>query len=197
MSKKAFIGVDGFGKNVKKIYVGVDGFGKKVVKGFIGVDGFGKQFWPPEYIWNQYTIEVSFSPSGGISIYDNYTFEDWQYMMSCPMIESGYVDNNGNIQFNIKFGDPYYDKNNYDTINGIFAYKSGSTKIIINPTGLSYPQDYAIGDFFPDYSNPRHQRCRYLTATSGIGDLLGQVTSNNSNAYPENGVQDGYWYVRQ
>ena len=29
------------------------------------------------------------------------------------------------------------------------------------------------------------------------GEYIEDVTSSNYNAYPENGVQDGYWYVRQ
>lgn len=29
------------------------------------------------------------------------------------------------------------------------------------------------------------------------GEYIEEVTSSDYNAYPDNGVQDGYWYVRQ
>ena len=45
MAKKAYVGVNGIGKNVKKIYVGVNGVPKKVVKGYVGVNGVPKVFW--------------------------------------------------------------------------------------------------------------------------------------------------------
>lgn len=33
--------------------------------------------------------------------------------------------------------------------------------------------------------------------TDAQGEYIEDVTSSDYNAYPENGVQDGYWYVRQ
>lgn len=35
------------------------------------------------------------------------------------------------------------------------------------------------------------------TATQTRGDLIDTVTDRDPAAYPENGIQDGYWYVRQ
>ena len=37
----------------------------------------------------------------------------------------------------------------------------------------------------------------YMTGVKEVkGSYIYDVASNDPNAYPENGVQDGYWYVK-
>lgn len=36
-----------------------------------------------------------------------------------------------------------------------------------------------------------------ITPTNTKGDLIGKVYSNEKNAYPDDGIYNGYWYVRE
>ena len=46
MAKKAYIGVNGFARNIKKGYVGVGNTARRIKKAYVGVGGVARPCWP-------------------------------------------------------------------------------------------------------------------------------------------------------
>lgn len=52
-------------------------------------------------------------------------------------------------------------------------------------------------DHWVRFSMNHYETLIHYWYTAKCGQLVGEVTSDNANAYPDNGISGGYWYIRK
>ena len=164
-----------------------NGYADKVIIPSVAAGWTGSQFETSEntenpllsYIKIQYQGQTDISRVNWINkaAFDNgyYTHidtvaNDYTYKLNFAGLRLPYLNNSGEIQQTLKAG--YSVVINYLSLGEAFSVYVG--------TGSSQV-------FF--YYDLEH-----IPAVAQKGDFIEQITSDNEYAYPQNGIQDGYWY---
>ena len=215
--------VGGVAKTLAGGYVNIGGVWKTICKSYSNINGV----WKPTYktgevtfTWKKYAVEqVVVSTTYSLDIANEYTFrhissDDGWYDDYYPNYISGYT----------LYSTQTLDKSSGEvSYTGGFAAPSSSaikTFCIDLKASLGVEADSAASAYRQyDKSvsgNIETFHVRIIAATDNYeiaidekkvvanntysdaqGSYIEDVTSSDYNAYPDNGVQDGYWYVRQ
>lgn len=178
-------------------YCNIGGAWKAICKSYATVNGVWKPIWKADeivlYTWKKYKVntasETTYSLVESTAItyvsstvwnsdMDNYGGETIYKTMS-------FDDATGNITFS-------------DSIGTITS--RANMKTLVNTYGNTYAYVKGYCKFKIDSDD---ELCRIVMMTNGEttttqsqGNYIEDVISENYNAYPDNGIQDGYWYVR-
>lgn len=180
---KSFIdGYENVGGVLKKILIGYQNVGGVLVP-MQGTAGTGA----PRYVWKKYSVVQG---QGYVEYLDSAT--------STPPYTSNYMQVSSSYSFN--------------SATGIFS--------LVSPTRYRY-SDYTSGRLWETMpygyiENGDNTIYKIIGVGSGAGAIygykllsktgtttvqgsyIGDVTSENENAYPDNGIHtDGYWYIKQ
>lgn len=182
-------GVNGVSREVAELHCGVSGAVRSIAEGWGGVSGVARQFWAPAsktYAWNQYnlveTTQYQWTRGSGQSIAVAGSYE--LASQRTEHAETGTVSFSG-ISTRFLFGTSsgtYY-LTSY-TMNGAVLQ---STECADTAEEYYELATSASGSYLYPYN-------RTAQITQSKGTLIGQVTSQDPDAYPQNGAQDGYWY---
>lgn len=183
------VGVGGVSREVSELRCGVSGAVRSIAEGWGGVSGVTRQFWTPAsktYAWNQYnlveTTQYQWTRGSGQSIAVAGSYE--LASQRTEHAETGTVSFSG-ISTRLLFGTSsgtYY-LTSY-TMNGAVLQ---STECANTAEEYYELATSASGSYLYPYN-------RTAQITQSKGTLIGQVTSQDPDAYPQNGAQDGYWY---
>lgn len=225
MAKETYVGSDNKSKKVKNAYIGINNLTRKIKKAYIGVNGVAKQFYSSGFVWKKYNIKYSvkettiFSiscfefdePYAGTISYNNGRVGSLKGTTTSPILcdkEGLYIPSGtltypssitGSAGFNIRTSRSIqWFCANESTIITSTDDESGETSPYFIPDGiiredLRYKRMYrVVGNYSKDYYYT------YLVEPKeSQGAYISDVESDDPNAYPENGIKDGYWYVKQ
>lgn len=183
------VGVGGVSREVAELHCGVSGAVRPIAEGWGGVSGVVRQFWAQAsktYAWNQYnlveTTQYQWTRGSGQSIAVAGSYE--LASQRTEHAETGTVSFSG-ISTRLLFG----------TSSGTYYLTSYtmSGAVLQSTECANTAEEYyelatsASGSYLYPYN-------RTAQITQSKGALIGQVTSQDPDAYPQNGAQDGYWY---
>lgn len=212
------ITVGGVAKTLAGGYCNIGGVWKTICKSYSNINGM----WKPTYkagevtfTWKKYAVNVG---DDVISYEFNKIRGDVCYIAGETSSED--AAKWGNFYNDVLSKVDYlYGSRRLDSTTGVVTYSS-TTKYDIKTTwssleefrndiGTSYRYfqyngyHYELEGFTNIYSGEgvsmeKQEVQEVITAgEQTCGEYIEDVTSSDYNAYPENGVQDGYWYVRQ
>ena len=203
-----FIGVSGIARKVNPPHVGVSGVARKISDGYVGVNEIARKFFPDVFTWNKYSVKtkvkytcekvIERGCNGDSQCPPNYaSSHTWcTTQRTDAAISTGRFAKTGTITLpaNYKNKDPgsavgytfmassyVYDSDN-ESFTPTFMDSGSTSDYAVHVAGENYGVLYKV----VKGSGPQTQ-----------GSYLGRVTSENENAYPDNGIHtDGYWYVK-
>lgn len=215
MAKKLYIGASLVAHKAKQIYLGSGNVAHRIVAGYIGVSGTARKFYPSGYLWNRYSVSYTTSHTPIIVSEDTIDFgrncEFGQYSLVYSYT-SGYSSSSNNYLYWLERGDRIPNPREIDDLsNGTVFYaleswigmNSGNVSYIRADFGLnSRVSDWRMTEFTKlsgSYGGTLRRRIHGSVKQSipAIGSYIDQITSENRNAYPDNGVSGSYWYVFQ
>lgn len=186
-----FTAVNGAVKKVIRWPIGHAGVMKELDGVYAGVDGSSRRIFG-RYRWQRYAVitnTVEYIERGAVGhIYKEENDRIWLYAE--VEIQDGKVVVKGNdASFNVYEGDsfPLTDR---DGTRYKYGKSSSSVLEFFGTIRYRYPDNTT--DIEYDYYN-------LFVATReeySQGSFIDEVSSDNAGAFPENGVQDGYWYVK-
>ena len=215
--------VGGVAKTLAGGYCNIGGVWKTICKSYSNINGM----WKPTYragevtfTWKKYAVEqVVTSTTYSLDIANEYTFrhissDDGWYDDYYPNYISGYTlystqtldKSSGDVSYTGGFAAPS---------NSDIATFCSDLKASLGAAADSAASAYRRYDKYVSGNiETFHAKISVYTGNNGIeidekkvvanntysdaqGSYIEDVTSSDYNAYPENGVQDGYWYVRQ
>ena len=225
MAKGQYVGVGGAARKVKQIYVGASSVARKAKSGYVGVSGVARRFFQSGYTWKRSAVNYGVSetkifqkscfdydyPYSGVVSYYNGRVGNLKGTTTSPIrcdaeglyIPSGTLtypgSSTGSAGFNIQTSRSIqWFCANESTMITDTDDESGDTSPYFIPDGiiredLRYKRMYrVVGNYSQDYYYT------YLVQPkTSQGSYMDEVTSEDPAAYPENGEQDGYWYVKQ
>lgn len=221
MAHKVYIGNNtGVSRNVDKIYLGdTGGISRKVKKGYIG-DSSGKArlFYFSGYVWNRYTItlkekRITYPRDTYLPITQDTDIVDRKYSpgIFARKTKPTYSSNSNTYNFS---DDDFYSFGSYEYgsyLNDNFVFVGFQTTDASSPyVPLIYVADEndSYGSLQINYNSYSGGVYEYMvTSRSGgpfselyydnaQGTYIDQVISENPSAYPDNGQQGNYWYVK-
>lgn len=208
------ITVEGINKTLSGGYCNIDGVWRTICKSYSNINGV----WKPTYrasevtfTWKKYSVNVV----DDVISYKFNTVYFYHYYVNV----SEDITSWGNFYNDVLSKVDYlYGSRSLNSTTGVVTYsgtqdtissKWSSLKTFRNHIEISYKycqyngyHYYLEGDTDSnngDYVYVGKQEVQEVI-TAGeqtCGEYIEDVTSSNYNAYPDNGVQDGYWYVRQ
>lgn len=208
--------VGGIAKEIAGGYVNIGGVWKTMCKSYSNINGV----WKPThktgevtFIWKKYAVEQIKTADGWTWGGDSFSvlydgtpeFENSnssstkKYVPTYENDELISLDWGTVSHSTVVAGSVLYDDLDYVKFPDTTGWRVGSGEVVknINPNyiyyivGGSYGSDGIMTrmDLKSPIYNPTYEYQQ--------GEYIEDVTSSDYNAYPENGVQDGYWYVRQ
>ena len=194
MSRKIYIGTD-VSKKIKALYVGSGDIAHKIKSAYIGVNDVAHKFWPISYKWNRYTVESVTKYREGLSesrtdLYSRSSTGGFPYM---PPLYNSYTFNELTGEYT-GTGGSFTPNNTTQSVSG-YLLQSNYTKgyvVYIESRSSSTPSGTRRSVTYEGY--------RFTTSSyreDAQGNYIDQVTSENRNAYPDNGISGSYWYVYQ
>ncbi len=218
------ITVGGVAKTLAGGYVNIGGVWKTICKSYSNINGIWKPTYKAgevTFTWKKYVVEqVVVSTTYSLDKANTYTFT-WVNGGSTD----GWSDYYANyISGYTLYSTQTFDKSSGEvSYTGGFAAPSNSNiatfcsdlKASLGAAADSAASAYRQYDKYVSGNiETFHVEIRVYTDNNGIeiyekkvvanntysdaqGEYIEDVTSSDYNAYPENGVQDGYWYVRQ
>lgn len=186
-----FTAVNGAVKKIIRWPIGHAGVVKELDGIYAGVDGSSRRIFG-RYRWQRYAVitnTVEYIERGTVGHHKKEE-GDALWLFTDAEIKNGEIVASGEDEsFNIYGGDtfPLIDKYGTRYTYGIF---STGVKEYFGMIRFTYPDNTT--DITCDYYN-------LFVATSeeySQGNFIDEVSSDNENAFPKNGVQDGYWYVK-
>lgn len=184
MAKKLYFGVGYKAKTGTKAYYGVGGISHKVLKKYIGDSSNKSRLFfdvtstptPPTpttktYYWDKYDYDIvtTYYGDSGWGASEDYDVESVSGYTSCSFSASSGFVGSGNGTLTQTGGSDVYDVSSTEAYR--YYYDSSRNMIC------------------------RQRRTCYSQSNTEIGSYLGQVSSTNTSAYPDNGTQGGYWYI--
>lgn len=210
MAKVVYTGVNNIARKVKNIYVGVNGTARKVKKAYVGVNNVARLCYSSSYMWAKYNLNITGSKYnltyGGD--YDNIVNASSSYIS--PI---GYISNSNNpltiynsdINPCYIFGYVSEWYSNFSITNWYLIYSVSYYSNAYQLNGYTY-SNFTCDDIicvaycYRSYSAGISLTCYVTTKIEDIteqGSFIEYVTSDNPSAYPDNGAQGGYWYIKQ
>lgn len=213
MAKKLYANINNTNKQVKKLYADVlgDGVNKKIKKLYTAVEGVYKLVFTETTVWKKYaTISTATyteviktdGQAAGMTQTNPYTIaatNEFGTYMNMRWATS-YTFNSSTGKFTL---------NNYTEGTYLQAYMAGvinsgnSTYYVqgyTNTTSGSIDTNYVFRVFNGEYANTLYFKNRHSatkSTTYSQGTYIEDVESDDPTAYPDDGYQDGYWYVKQ
>lgn len=205
MARKVYIGNNAVAKNVKKIYIGVNGVARKVKKGYVGdSSGIARLFFSGATVWNRYQVNTT-----TLYVWNQYNL---MTIMKKDNNQSGTVTLRGTQyiyrwpEFNDRTG--YYEDGRAETVYDCYRNENlltWSTTSSRSKTQYQFSRidrlwddnaDSAEDDryelWYSQYWTIEQEFDRYVYSQ---GSYIGQVTSSDSSAYPNDDYKGNYWYV--
>ena len=218
------ITVGGVAKTLAGGYVNIGGVWKTICKSYSNINGIWKPTYKAgevTFIWKKYTVEqVVTSTTYSLDIANEYAFtrlnggstDGWSdyyanYIRGYTLYSTQTLDkSSGEVSYTGGFTAP----SNSD-IKTFCSDLKASLGVAADDAASAYRQyNKNVSGNIETF----HVRILVYAGNNGIeiyekkvvanntysdaqGEYIEDVTSSDYNAYPENGVQDGYWYVRQ
>ena len=212
MSRKIYIGT-GTSRRIRQLYVGSGNVARRVKAAYVGVGGSARKFWPILYKWNRYEVNSTVQYTPYVRSDEVIEFGRWTEFGQYSLIYSydTYVYG-GNFLYRLYSGERFPDPDCVDDLpNGTtfyafeywVGYNGGSLSYIRADFGLnSSATDGTMVEFIKQsgsYGGTVRRRIHTYSkqTVTSAGSYIDQVTSENRNAYPDNGVSGSYWYVFQ
>lgn len=226
MAKGQYVGVGGAARRVKQIYVGASSVARKAKSGYEGVSGVARRFFQSGYTWKRYAVNYGVSESTAYGIacskfdipysgeinYGSAKVGRVEGTTTSPILcdkEGLYIPSGtlsypasyqGTTSFNIERSrniqwfcggeQPKITKRSDDESAETYPYITPYGRINEN---TRYQKIYrVVGNWSKDY-----YYIYLVQPKTSQGSYVDEVTSEDPAAYPENGEQDGYWYVKQ
>ena len=200
-------------RKVRKSYFGVGGKARKVKKGYIGVGGVARLFYD-DGVHKYKKYKAVYHPSVTTYKWDKYDLDGSEYRlvfsagatMNIRARDIGdviytvvRVSSNGNISYS---SPKTITTSNYDSLDSSLDH-SGETIAHgsfwgdrhLNRLMSSYPENIEgsdDGNIIAKYSG---YNVSSRLETGLKGSYAGEVEGSNSGVYPNDGKQDGFWYV--
>lgn len=182
-------GVNGVSREVAELHCGVSGAVRSIAEGWGGVSGVTLQFWAPAsktYAWNQYnlveTTQYQWTP-GGLTGVASMPAGSRGATSCAEDPDTGIVtfSNIVDLPTTVESSDTYY----VTEVDGAYSCAASAAGDYYM---VAYQKSTFVNAIF------RQLMSRTAQITQSKGTLIGQVTSQDPDAYPQNGAQDGYWY---
>lgn len=161
-----------------------------------GVDGI---YNGPEkiYKWDEYTVEKSVVKTEKTN---------WILVSSMPVaLKTGYIDysstysiSNGNIVLDSPTRiQPISTDVDWSVLPGKYIYTSHNDSYYFIPSNATVSYQTQTGAYNPSLNQTYYiaSSAELLTYEDSKGSFVASVTSSDSAAYPENGIQNSKWYV--
>lgn len=194
MSKNFYVGVSGKAREGQELYVGIGGRARKVVAGYVGVNGKARKFWPGVFSWNQYKVNYVESMTDEIDGTRTFNFQSdvWaDDSIKWNEDEQTYQLRNPSLIMSLS-----------QMQSGYRRYVQGGNYFLFGYSSVSVHTSYwyAVGRVYfngneNEESFTMEGHAQYFERIGTQGEFIGIVESEDENAYPSNGIQDGYWYV--
>ena len=193
LPKKIYIEHKNISSLVTSAYVGISDKSRKIVKGYIGIDGISHQIYPPLYVWNRYSINTQYkyrevetltqsSVENGLGYHQSYSSATYSFDESTGLFT---LTNISYIRGNqVSF--PCY-------ATDAIVYTSNHKLMQIKCTSDPVDHIAKITSGISIYKLSSEK----VKVSESQGEYVDQITSENSNEYPENGILGEYWYVLQ
>lgn len=208
-----YVNVGGAQKVLSDVYANIDGAQRRVTTMYANIDGSQKNLMG--YKWAKYNpvYEKVTTKTDSVHLYDsiNGWYYDFAYKPGSELsfdtatgyfsgldtekvtssfkgkdtsssrdsLLLGYQDNTDGRIWNGFASPPFYG------IMGYYIPKGATIAVDSDEKGATYSYTNNITIYSSEPSTTEH------------GDFIEYVTSNDETAYPDNGLQDGYWYIRQ
>ena len=194
MAKGAYIGIADIARKIKKGYIGVNGIAKKIKKAYVGDEsGRARLCYTAAAVWKKYeavsNTRYEQSVASNVSgINSNVgTYEKWYYSAS------GFTFSETTGNYSLKSASslqgtaiPVAAANDYFKNAYVIMDSSSGKTMYYNCTKYNN----AILTFAKKYTAEE-------TVFYSRGQYIEDVENDNETAYPDDGYQDGYWYVKQ
>lgn len=208
MAKSIYSNINNIDKKITKMYIGDnDNIAREAKKGYIGDDtNIARLFKSPEYVWQKYTLKSSASWS---KVYSPAGFRDSNYILSRTIV-TGLTISNGVFTRKTYINNAwaYVDMPitvYFGTIGGYGTLMGTSTRLYdvydisgYNTFGKTTAYRFDLDTY--TYQGSSSFRCTGTlykgTITNSQGTFVENIISEDPSTYPENGMQDGYWYVK-
>lgn len=228
MSKKWYVGVNSVAREVKHPYIGVNNVARKVKNGYVGVSGVARQFFFSGYTWKKYKVGYDYNTTKTdykftSSFEGREHINVWPILPESEDKTSlqarDYYESDSEPSFNSSRKQYSVESNGWssfpNSLNGkilahhSFVVRDASYTTHFKVTSVSKVDDgrqrllpyleKSDDDWFLIYNvDGKTLRLLKTHRTATKGSYVSDVTSDNLNAYPTNGIHtDGYWYVKQ
>ena len=225
MAKEIYIGSDDKSKDTKNAYIGINNLARKIKKAYIGVNGVAKQFYSSGFVWKKYNVKYSIKettifsiacskfdePYAGTISYSRGRVGNLKGTTTSPILcdKEGLYIPSGTLRYPASYeGSSGFNIQRSRSIQWFCKNETIVDKHTDDETAETSPYIYADGVI---YENTRYQKMyrvvgnwskdyyyTYLVEPKEEqGIYISDVESDDPNAYPENGIKDGYWYVKQ
>lgn len=191
MANKPIVGnvtVGGTAKTISDGYVCIGGVWKPIVETYVNIGGVWKPAWERGYTWKQYDVVITQTFGVSISKASEELFTGGMDKYNSYEIYSSYEINDTTGAITLTGSSKSYQPINASMIpsNTFTQYpyiKYGNKYYKFDPSGMGLKGFRMM----PYAQDDRSQ-----------GEYIGEVTAENENAYPANGIHtDGFWYVFQ
>ena len=198
MARKTLLTVDGFHNKVKKQLMTIDGVYRNVAKAYLTNDqGIWQQVWPcytwrryrvdtvPLFVWDQWSKTVVTKYTGNVSVTNSGGSQTATWSPTFPTNDPPKIDEE-NMTWRTRSG-------TWDGVNSGGSWIVRSKSLSNNCYFVTDVEQVTTSSVKFYYS--KIARAIATTVDTQGSTHYGQVTSVDSEAYPDNGAQDGYWYV--
>ena len=194
MAKGAYIGIIDIAQKIKKGYIGVNGIAKKIKKAYVGDEsGRARLCYTAVTEWERYSAisntkyeQVTTSNVSGINSNVG-TSETWYYSAS------GFTFSETTGKYSLK--SPSSLKGLQIPIGAANGYFDNAYVIMTSSSGST--MYYNCKSYNNAYLTFQTRYTANKTTQYSKGSYIDTVESDNENAYPDEGYQNGYWYVKK
>lgn len=195
-------------KQIKKLYADIgDGTYKKIKKLYADIDGVYKLIFAKATVWKKYKViktttyeKVETQNPSSVTFQNNgsYAFADPDSSSPTPY---SFNKNTGLFSPKTKLQTIAASNiGNHMKYTPKSVYFQGATSVAVNPTSRTVYTGYVShsGNSLTGYNvNFEYMYTSQEITTNTQGDYIEDIESDDPSAYPDNGYQDGYWYVKQ
>lgn len=198
MAKEIYIGSDGKSKEIKNAYIGINNLARKIKKAYIGVNGVAKQFYSSGFVWKKYNVRYTpvykyFYEYVSLETPINRSFSYNQTLYLFSPIGLG---NESEAKYESEISFIQTTSLNATNYSGYIFVESRTL-----PNQAYAIESYSLNNNTQtvNLSSYGYRQKRQVLGhnETSIGAYISDVKSDDPNAYPENGIKDGYWYVKQ
>ena len=201
-------GANGVSRDVAALRCGVAGVSREVTEGYAGVGGAARQFWAPAsktYAWGRYQLITETTYTWAESRVDSNGNGGYGGAPSGTAANEAIENPDTGI---VTMSDINELPNSFQSPLNVYAtsYEVTGAETPINNKAISvtcsssastrYYRIYASksSGMIPIIFWAVYERLRAAQTSYSKGAYIDQVTSQDPDAYPQNGAQDGYWY---